>query len=131
MKIALLHLSDIHLNNRKCINNENIKRIAVTLYSERKVDRVLILISGDIAFSGSSYEYTAAKYLIGTLISEIKKIFQWKSKNKIVVICVPGNHDMTTQKIVHQIITSKIYTTITAIPIILIMSTQNFMNIII
>lgn len=61
MKIALLHLSDIHLNNRKCINNENIKRIAVTLYSERKVDRVLILISGDIAFSGSSYEYTAAK----------------------------------------------------------------------
>ena len=83
MKIALLHLSDIHLNNRKCINNENIKRIAVTLYSERKVDRVLILISGDIAFSGSSYEYTAAKYLIGTLISEIKKIFQWKSKNKI------------------------------------------------
>lgn len=52
MKIALLHLSDIHLNNRKCINNENIKRIAVTLYSERKVDRVLILISGDIAFSG-------------------------------------------------------------------------------
>lgn len=38
MKIALLHLSDIHLNNRKCINNENIKRIAVTLYSERKVD---------------------------------------------------------------------------------------------
>lgn len=98
MKIALLHLSDIHLNNRKCINNENIKRIAVTLYSERKVDRVLILISGDIAFSGSSYEYTAAKYLIGTLISEIKKIFQWKSKNKIVVICVPGNHDMNHSK---------------------------------
>lgn len=84
MKIALLHLSDIHLNNRKCINNENIKRIAVTLYSERKVDRVLILISGDIAFSGSSYEYTAAKYLIGTLISEIKRFFNGNQKIKLL-----------------------------------------------
>ena len=82
MKIALLHLSDIHLNNRKCINNENIKRIAVTLYSERKVDRVLILISGDIAFSGSSYEYNAAK--LEHWFLKLKRFFNGNQKIKLL-----------------------------------------------
>lgn len=94
MKIALLHLSDIHVSDRKCISNEHIKKIAATLHSERNIDRVFILISGDIAFSGKIHEYVAAKKLIGNLISEIKKILHWNSNNKIDVICVPGNHDM-------------------------------------
>ena len=94
MRIALFHLSDIHVKDRKCFDNDHIVKIASTLNSEKDISHVFILISGDISFSGTEAEYAVAKDIIGKLIHDIRQNMHWGKERKINVICVPGNHDI-------------------------------------
>ena len=92
MKILFLHIGDMHVKDRKCINSFQIKKIADALNCFCNYDQIILIIAGDIAYSGTKEQYKYAEYLVGTLISEIKKVCNYSKK--IDVLCVPGNHDL-------------------------------------
>lgn len=55
----------------------------------READKNIVVISGDVAFSGGEDEYRAAERLIG----EVKAILEREAGAKIDVFVAPGNHD--------------------------------------
>lgn len=94
MKVLFLHIGDMHIKDRNGINSFQISKIADTFNSFSGIDKVVLIVAGDIAQSGTSDQYVHAKYLIGTLITAIKKELKYTAYNKIDVLCVPGNHDL-------------------------------------
>lgn len=91
MKILFLHLSDLHIKNEAAIKSFQISKIADTL-NAFSWGRMVIFISGDIAFSGERKQYGVAKRIIGQLIDDIKS--RCGHSGWIDTICVPGNHDL-------------------------------------
>jgi len=88
MSVAIIHLSDIHfqtdqnpvfLKTQKLVN-----QIESTIGNN---ELVILLITGDIAFSGLACEYEVAS----TFLNELKQNIT-KTKN-IHFLFVPGNHD--------------------------------------
>src|SRR5690606_18845454 len=63
-----------------------------TINSFLNVDRIVLIIAGDIAHSGTAEQYAFAKRLVGKLITALKAICP--HFERIDVICVPGNHDL-------------------------------------
>ena len=59
MKILFLHLSDLHLSKAEDINETAIKEIAASLSPQSigAVNKIIILSTGDIAYSGKRAEY--------------------------------------------------------------------------
>lgn len=92
MQILFLHIGDMHIRDKRGVNSFRIKKIVDVVNSFFIVDKVILVISGDIAHSGTSDQYKYAGYLVGDIITGIKK--QTGYKGKIDVICVPGNHDI-------------------------------------
>lgn len=92
MKIVFLHIGDMHIKDRNGVNFFQINKIADTLNSLPSFDRIVLIIAGDIAQSGTADQYTRAGHLIGELITAIKRKLAYTQK--IDVLCVPGNHDM-------------------------------------
>lgn len=90
MKVVLLHLSDIHIKGDSDPILEEHLSIARTLYSQLDNDtHVIILISGDIAFSGTEEQYNLASTFLKKIESHVKTE---RDVNIDFVIC-PGNHD--------------------------------------
>lgn len=90
MTVVVLHLSDIHIRSDQDPILTRGGKIAACLFSElSEASAVFIVVSGDIAFSGKSEEYQAAK---GLFIS-IREIVQRETKSPIHFVLVPGNHD--------------------------------------
>ncbi|MBF8179716.1 metallophosphoesterase family protein [Herminiimonas contaminans] len=90
-KILFVQLSDIHIRTSEDIVLKRAKAIAAATFPRLpEVLGVAILITGDIAFSG-----TAAEYALATkFISEIKTTIEAELKDRSVNIFVcPGNHD--------------------------------------
>ncbi len=92
MKVLFLHIGDIHTKDHKAVNFFQIKKIADALNSFSNFNRVILVIAGDVAQSGSRAQYKYAGYIVGNLIKYIRK--KCKYKNTVDVICVPGNHDI-------------------------------------
>ena len=92
MKVLFLHIGDMHIKDRNGVNSFQISKVVDTLNSFSGFDKVVLIVAGDIAQSGTSDQYHHAGHLIGQLISAIKKRFKYK--DKIDVLCVPGNHDL-------------------------------------
>ena len=92
MKVLFLHLSDLHLKSFNSVNKMHISKILDSLRSFGSFDEMILILSGDIAFSGDKEQYYAASKVISFIISEIKRkeIF----KKYINIVCVPGNHDI-------------------------------------
>lgn len=92
MKALIVHLSDIHLRENQ--NNPSVAKfafIAPALQNEEPdIQHVIVVVSGDIAYSGKSSEYTIAKACLDTLTENIKQRF---SVDAVRCIFVPGNHD--------------------------------------
>ena len=92
MKLQVLHLSDIHLKNREDPFKIDVDKMVQSLNSLAPADECAIVISGDLAFSGKSDEYSAMRSLLGYIIKRlVSKRFP---KKHITVLCVPGNHDV-------------------------------------
>ncbi|MEJ1389750.1 MAG: metallophosphoesterase [Candidatus Sedimenticola sp. (ex Thyasira tokunagai)] len=93
MKLAVLHLSDIHIHGMSDKILDQASIIASGFYDyARDSDGCLIIVTGDLAYSGQKEEYQAALELliqIKTLISEETK------EQEIDIILTPGNHDCT------------------------------------
>lgn len=93
MKILILHLSDLHIKNKTYADDSVINPIVSSLAEMPSFDNVIIVFSGDIAFSGKKDEYTYAKYFMGKMIKRIKERYLDASQI-IKTIIVPGNHDI-------------------------------------
>ncbi len=91
MQIGILHLSDVHLVKETPALDARVKVIAGSLVAaEPTCSGYLILLSGDLAFSGKPEQYAQ----VGKLISEIKSdLSNSKSKPSVFVAMIPGNND--------------------------------------
>ncbi len=92
MKILFLHLSDLHIKSQEAISKTHVDKILDTLRVYGSFDKLFLIFSGDIAFSGESSQYKSASSLVARIIRETKnkKIYT----GKIEMVCVPGNHDI-------------------------------------
>lgn len=92
MKIAILHLSDFHVNAGERFIKEKINKFLESLNIIGNVDEYVIVFSGDLANSGQINEYKSSRNIIGRIISGIKE----KHNNKFIdLLMIPGNHDLT------------------------------------
>ncbi|MGE1061239.1 metallophosphoesterase [Megasphaera paucivorans] len=95
MKLAIVHISDFHVNDKDQIINEKIEKFLNSLNVLSHIDKYIIAFSGDLAYSGEITEYKKSRYVIGKIIAGIKK----KNNQKFIdMLIVPGNHDLTLTK---------------------------------
>jgi ABC-type oligopeptide transport system ATPase subunit len=89
--VVMIHLSDMHFEASSNIVASRVSEIAAAFRATEPTSKhCVIVISGDIAYSGQAAEYTAAKQFLRHLEREIKS-----HQPDVVVswIIVPGNHD--------------------------------------
>ncbi len=95
MTAVFLHLSDIHVRGAKDPILSRGNEIASAAYSSLpSASHVFILVSGDIAFSGTATEYEAA----ATFFKSIQAGLRSQTSAPINFVMVPGNHDCDFQK---------------------------------
>lgn len=90
MGLSIIHLSDIHIKNQQdAIFSKRDEMINACVNSVSNKDSVVIVISGDIAFSGKEEQYILANSILEELTGKLLA----KGIQTIDTICVPGNHD--------------------------------------
>lgn len=92
MKLALLHLSDIHFENKNdwIVNKANsiAGSCKSSLFNET-VDAFFIVVSGDVANKGNGEQYKIAQKFFEEIVSQVKR----ERNIPVHIIFVPGNHD--------------------------------------
>jgi hypothetical protein len=92
MRVLILHLSDIHLRSEDDYVLTRIISIAdAARTTDYELDACVVVLSGDIASTGSETEYLIAAAFIGALLSELKAGLA--GSVPIWVVSIPGNHD--------------------------------------
>lgn len=92
MKLLILHLSDMHFVDYGNFKNETLKAISGALrQSIIGIEHVLIIVSGDLAFSGKKRECMQAANFLRALKVTIFKRYKIQD---IQFAIVPGNHDV-------------------------------------
>lgn len=90
MSLLLVHLSDIHIKDGSDPILKKSDAIANALNNRlTNAKLVVILVSGDIAFSGKRKEYQAAKLFLEGIRKKIKK----EARCEVEFLICPGNHD--------------------------------------
>lgn len=90
MTLNILHLSDIHFRGESDHVFARAPEIASAAFSlARAAKKNVIVISGDIAHSGSAAEYAVAEKFIG----EIRSLLERETGSAVDVLVAPGNHD--------------------------------------
>src|SRR3954470_16236008 len=91
MKIAVVHLSDIHFvdgNNPILGRAKRIGRAFQT--TETEVDVCFVIVTGDIAFSGKSSQYESATAFFSEITEQLQSAH---SDLRLEFVFIPGNHD--------------------------------------
>ena len=92
MKLLFLHISDIHFqDNSDALYEINIPAMARSLNQMMDFEECVLIISGDIAFSGDIAQYKIAETFINKLKLSINRKCHFHKK--IYTMIVPGNHD--------------------------------------
>lgn len=91
MKLAIIQLSDIHLQGASDVANRYLPDVATVLnaVSFPPVENIIVAVCGDVAYSGKPAEYEAATDALENLTRQIEAI----TTKKPDVIVLPGNHD--------------------------------------
>lgn len=90
MSFSIIHLSDIHIKSSSDLIFSKIDKLKAACTSALPANgSVIVIVSGDIAFSGEKQQYQLAE----KLLSDITKHIQNEKNSKVDVFCVPGNHD--------------------------------------
>lgn len=61
MKLLLVHLSDLHIRDENGNNKFQVKKLVDAMAAEGPVEEVMIVVSGDLAHSGETHQYTVSK----------------------------------------------------------------------
>lgn len=90
MDFSIIHLTDMHIMES---GNTLLKKADAIFAACRSIisqsDKVVIVISGDIAYSGKVEEYDLAS----SFINKIRDAVSNYTSDSVEVLCVPGNHD--------------------------------------
>lgn len=90
MNVGIVHITDIHFSDKTNLGNKPLALANVMVNDLFDIEKLYIVISGDIANTGARVEYSKAK----GFLSAVKKYFLEKQPNKeIGYVIVPGNHD--------------------------------------
>ena len=94
MKIGILHLSDIHLRKTD-FDIEADRSLAHRISSAVRTEligstHVIVLVSGDIAFSGNEQEYNYAHDFLSEVYTQVADA----CSGTCWILCAPGNHDV-------------------------------------
>lgn len=92
MKILFLHLSDLHIKSKNAISKTHIDKLLDSLRIYGHFGKLFLILSGDIAFSGTSEQYSVGSSIVTLIFREIQKKCIYNGR--IEIICVPGNHDI-------------------------------------
>jgi len=91
MKIAVVHISDIHFRLAGNPIAERAHHLVSAVTSEDpSVSPYLVIISGDVAFSGNPGEYQMATQFFDRLKGELQEV---QANAQVWFFGVPGNHD--------------------------------------
>ena len=100
MKIAILHLSDLHIekDNSQWLLKRAEQIVPAVWNDFSDCGKIIIVVSGDIANTGTEEEYDYARSFFRELLKQFAKrgLNNKELENKI--ICVPGNHDCNYEK---------------------------------
>lgn len=100
MKVAILHLSDLHIgkDNSQWLLKRADQIVPAVWNDFSDCSKIIIVVSGDIANTGNEEEYGYAKDFFRTLLRGFasRGLANKELENKI--ICVPGNHDCNYEK---------------------------------
>ena len=91
MKLMILHLSDIHFEKVDNLSKQNINGIVNSLKTMGEFTSVLVIVSGDITYSGQKPQYEIAWKMYVNIRNEIKEKYKI---NDVKIFIVPGNHDV-------------------------------------
>ena len=91
MKVLILHLSDIHFQHYGDISKDNVSGIVNAIKNVENFVSVIVVVSGDVAFSGMVGQYNVAYKFFSDLKSRIKQKFD---VGQVEFCIVPGNHDV-------------------------------------
>jgi GTPase SAR1 family protein len=91
VNILILQLSDMHIEAKaaQSWSAKSAKLIARSAARGGPYSHVILIISGDIAYSASKDEYKLAELFISEIVAELKSI----ATCEIKVVLAPGNHD--------------------------------------
>ncbi|MDD2934015.1 MAG: metallophosphoesterase [Methylotenera sp.] len=91
MKFLLIHLSDIHIKSKDNLILNRAAQIASAMSGlDADIEGCILVITGDIAFSGQESEYALAESFISKVKDCLAKSVQIA---EIQVVLAPGNHD--------------------------------------
>ncbi len=95
MKVALLHLSDLHIdrNNHQWLINRTNLIVSAVRNDFLECDKIIIVVSGDIVFSGKEEQYGYAKLFFKALLRSFAENNLGNTELENTIVCVPGNHD--------------------------------------
>lgn len=95
MSVLMIHLSDIHIRSDKDAILKKSEAIASSVYGAvGRAQLIVVIVSGDIAFSGERKQYVAAKQFL----DEIKKRLRKEARCEVQFLVCPGNHDCDFSK---------------------------------
>ncbi|KMQ72780.1 hypothetical protein BPMI_02472c [Candidatus Burkholderia pumila] len=90
MQLNVIHISDIHFHESSNPISKKVDAISQALFPVvRAVDRNVIAISGDIAFSGNKCEYA----IVEEFICRMRKLLENEAGLTVDEIMTAGNHD--------------------------------------
>ncbi|WKN45892.1 metallophosphoesterase [Tunicatimonas pelagia] len=91
MKIGILHLTDLHIQDE--IYSDRIDKLTKAIdFDVKQLSNLYLVLSGDVVNYGRSVEFEKAKVFINELTDKLKA----KGKSRLLnikIIAVPGNHD--------------------------------------
>lgn len=96
MKVAILHLSDLHINSGNAgwiIDRAHQVANAVKMAFVDS-DKIYIVVSGDIANEGLAEQYESAVIFFTRLKSGLSSNYNGEIPVEKRILCVPGNHDV-------------------------------------
>ena len=89
MSLGILHLTDIHFSEQNNCKDKISSLCSICINNFSQCDKICIIVTGDIAFSGLSCEYSLAC----DFFQEVRDKISSTINKSIDILFVPGNHD--------------------------------------
>ena len=96
MSLSIVHISDIHIKGERDVILKRIAQLKTACASAVGFNNdVIILVSGDIAFSGQEEQYVYA----ACLFDELSDYITEQTHSRVRLLFVPGNHDCSLSNV--------------------------------